>query len=315
MSETGPAIDQVEEDSGGAPVFYACLRGEHVIHASVRPIDEIRSTVRLSMMTGYLILNSPSDAMLVGTLLDHTPFHVMTDIDLGLYGRLVVGCDITVRADDKPLVRKRLGELTRIGENLRWFFPLRAPHHLDWRDLNDMEIEWAELPHHDLVNFLDVGLDAPPSERTPVALIRVAQGLCRWPDVLRLLRDHPEELPAKPWAPLKAMAYREMRRWMPAIRAAEKGGIRKGRYPGETWLNPVHLHAMIMAGDEIEALRLLGQPDIDEPDFYDWMRAIALRQVGDMDEAAMAVRQYMHTWPGDVLGYEACRDLFPMEEE
>ena len=72
---------------------------------------------------------------------------------------------------------------------------------------------------------------------------------------------------------------------------------------------------MIMAGDEIETLRLLGQPEIDEPDFYDWMRAIALRQVGDLDEAAMAVRQYMHTWPGDVLGYEACRDLFPMEEE
>jgi hypothetical protein len=110
------------------------------------------------------------------------------------------GVFITVRTDDKPLVRKRLGELTQIGGNLRWFFPLRAPHHLDWRDLNDMEIEWAELPHHDLVNFLDVGLEAPPSEWTPVALICVAQGLGRWPDVLRLLRDHPEELPAKMWA-------------------------------------------------------------------------------------------------------------------
>ena len=71
----------------------------------------------------------------------------------------------------------------------------------------------------------------PPSERTPLTLLRLAQGLQRWNEVIQLLREHPEEFPRKAWAPLKCLAYRQLKRWLPAIRAAKAGGIRHGRYP------------------------------------------------------------------------------------
>lgn len=310
------AIEQADHDphTGEPSVIFSTLRGEHVIHVRTQMIDDVRTNVRLSMMTGYLIMDCPSDALLIGTLLYPTPFHIRTDADLGLYGRLVVGCDITARADDGPLIERRLGELLQLGEDLQWFFPLRLPHHLSWRDLIELEIDWAELPHHDLGGFLDTALQAPPSERTPITLLRLAQGLGRWKDVIRLLKEHPQELPCKQWAPLKALAYRQMERWMPAIRAAKDGGIRNGRYPRSKWLSPSYLHALIMGGDEIEALRLLGEPKCGEPDFYDWLRAIALRQSGDKARATVSFHQYMNVWPGDVLGCSACQDLLPDEE-
>jgi hypothetical protein len=55
------------------------------------------------------------------------------------------------------------------------------------------------------------------------------------------------------------MAYRELRRWLPAIRAAKAGGIRNGRYPGAKRISPAYTHALIEAGDEIEALKILGK--------------------------------------------------------
>jgi hypothetical protein len=65
-------------------------------------------------------------------------------------GRLSIGCDVTVRADDAPLVRRRLGELLQMAENLDWFMPLRLPHHLTWKDLNGLETDWDGLPHNNL---------------------------------------------------------------------------------------------------------------------------------------------------------------------
>jgi hypothetical protein len=41
----------------------------------------------------------------------------------------------------------------------------------------------------------------PPDERTPLTLLRVAHGLERWKDVLQLLRDHPDALPRRAYAP------------------------------------------------------------------------------------------------------------------
>jgi hypothetical protein len=98
------------------------------------------------------------------------------------------------------------------------------------------------------------------------------------------------------------MAYRELRRWLPAIRAAKEGGIRNGRYSGGKWISPSYTHALIEAGDEIEALRILGKPKPDEPAYYDWLRGLALHRAGDREQAAAAFGRYSAQWPFDIIG-------------
>ncbi len=114
-------------------------------------------------------------------------------------------------------------EQTKLAEDLDWFMPLRLPHHLTWKDVNGLEIDWEDLPHNNLHGFLDDGMAVPPDERTPLTLLRIAQGLERWKDVLQLLRDHPDALPSRPYAPMKCMAYRELRRWLPASHPCGEG--------------------------------------------------------------------------------------------
>jgi len=84
----------------------------------------------------------------------------------------------------KPRVRTKVikPELLQLADDLEWFFPLRLPTRLHWREVAEMEIEWDELPHQDLSGFLAEGLVAPRAERTLYALLRLAQGLGRWQD-------------------------------------------------------------------------------------------------------------------------------------
>ena len=306
-----PAFELIEPetDSTEPPSVRGICRGTEPAHVCALPIDGERTCLRFSWLAGYLIADYPSDAILVGNLLECTPFHIRADCQLGMSGRLTIGCDLVVRADDAPLVERRLGELLQLADDLNWFFPLRLPHRLHWQDPGEFEISWEDLPHHDLGEFLDDGLSAPPSERTPVTLLRIAQGMGRWHDVLRLLREHPEELPRKQWAPLKCMALRQIGRWLPAIRAAKAGGIRKGRYPGGKWLSPSYLHALIEGGDDIEALRLLGTLMEGEPGFYRWLRGLAMHRAEDSKQASMEFSHYAAAWPGDVLGAAAIHEL------
>ena len=306
-----PAFDLIEPDldSMEGPAIRGIFRDKHPVNVCAVPIDDERTTLRFSMLAGYLLSDCPSDAILVGNLLEATPFHIRADCQLGLFGRLTIGCDLVVRADDAPLVSRRFGELRQLAEDLDWFFPLRLPHHLDWQDTGEFEIDWNELPHYDLGTFIDQGMEAPPDERTPLTLLRLAQGMSRWQVVLKLLREHPEELPRRKWAPLKCLALCQLRRWLPAIRAAKEGGIRNGRYPGEKWLSPSYLLALIEGGDDIEALRLLAKPVDEEPGFYHWMRGLALHHAGDREQALVAFSHYLSAWPGDVLGGAASQEL------
>jgi len=213
-----------------------------------------------------------------------------------------IGCDLVVRADDEPLVRRRLVQLVQLAEDLDWFFPLRMPSRIRWLDASNLEIDWADLPHGELNEFIDAALQAPPAERTPLVLVWLAMGMLRWKDVLRLLREHPEELPLEQFAPLKVMALREIERWLPALEAAEPVGLRDGRYEGAPWLSPSYMHALIETGKDIEALEILGQPLDGEPGFYDWLRGLALHRAGDHDGAAECFKHYFSCWPGDILG-------------
>ena len=49
------------------------------------------------------------------------------------------------------------------------------------------------------------------------------------------------------------MACRELGRWLPAIEAAEEGGITDGRYDGAALLSPSYMHSLIEAGKDRSA--------------------------------------------------------------
>lgn len=300
--DEGPSFNLSIDEAGEAPWIRSLLRGNRLVHVRPVGIDDERTLLRFSLHTGYIISDCPSAMIYLGNLLEPTPFQIRTDYHLGLMGRLSIGCDVTVRADDLPLVRRRVAELLRTAENLDWFMPLRMPHHLSWKDVNGLEIDWAELPHDNLHGFLDDGMAVPPDERTPLTLLRVAQGLERWNDVLQLLHNHPDILPRRSYSPIKCMAYRQLRRWLPAIRAAKMGGIRSGRYPGAKWICPAYTHSLIEAGDEILALKILGKLQLGEPAYYDWLRGLALHRAGDRAQAASSFQRYLAAWPGDIVG-------------
>jgi hypothetical protein len=69
------------------------------------------------------------------------------------------------------------------------------------------------------------------------------------------------------------------------------------------------MHALIEGGDDIEALRLLGNPVEGEPGFYHWLRGLALHHAGDHDQASIIFSEYLSDWPGDVLGGAASHEL------
>jgi hypothetical protein len=300
--EEGSSIDLSVPESGEAPCIRALLHGDRLVHVLPMEIDGERTLLRLSLLSGYIISDCPSAVILLGNLLESTPFQIRTDYQLGLLGRLSIGCDVTVRADDAPLVRRRLSELLQLAEDLDWFMLLRLPHHLTWEDVSGLEIDWDDLPHNNLHGFLDDGMAVPPDERTPHTLFRVAQGLERWKDVLQLLRDHPEDFPRREVAFLKCFAYRNLGRWLPAIRAAREGGIRNGRYPGTEHISLAYTQSLIEAGDEIEALRILGKHQPGEPGYYDWLRGLAFHRAGDRKQAGASFQRYFAQWPNDVIG-------------
>jgi hypothetical protein len=280
----------------------AVLHHRHAVKVLVDAFDHGRAYLRLSLECGYLHGDYPSDVLLLGNFLDPSRFHIRADVKLAMFGQLCVGCDLVVRADDEPLVRYTVNELLQLANDLDWFFQLRLPNRLHWLEAANMEIEWEELPHQDLDGFLDDGMQSPRDERTPLTLLRVAQARSRWRDVLKLLREHRDQLPPHIFAPLKCLACCQLRRWMPAIRAAHEGDIKDGRYPGTKWPSPAYLHALIEASDEIEALRILGKPGAGEPACYQWLRGLALHQTGDGIRAAKAFDDYFNRFPGDVLG-------------
>lgn len=312
-STPDPAYE-IYADPDGRTYLSAVLHHWHSVEVLSEPFDEERARLRFSLECGYLHGDYPSDVLLLGNLLEPTPFHVRSDTKLGLYGRLTVGCDLVVRADDEPMVRRTLDEMLQLAIDLDWFFQLRLPNRIHWMETMQMEIEWEELPHQDLGSFLDDGMKAPRAERTPLTLLRLAQARCRWRDVLRLLREHRDVLPPQKLAPLKCLACCQLGHWLPAIRAAQEGGIQNGRYPGTKWPSPVYLHALIKCGDEIEALRILGKATGLEPACYQWLRGLALHQTGDHKRASKTFDDYFSRFPGDVLGAATVGMLQPDEE-
>lgn len=202
------------------------------MHVQVLPLDVGRATLRITLHVGHFLGDPTVPLMVVGGLLEATAFHVRADCSLVRRGLMSAGCDLVVGEGNAPLFRRRLVELLQLADDFDWYFPLRMPTRLLWQEVQNLELPLDELPRDEAGGFLDEGLKVPAGERTPLILLRVAQGLDRWKDVLRLLREHPDTLPATQHASLKCLALRQLGRWLPAIRAAQSGGIRKGTYPG-----------------------------------------------------------------------------------
>ena len=300
--EAGSSIEMPDPGSDRQPHVRGLLRGRWPVHALPLPLDDRHTLLRISLFSGYIISDCPSAVMLLGNLLEPTPFQLRMHSQLGRIGEICIGCDLNLRSDDAPLVRHRLTGLCNLADDLHRLLPLRIPHHLDWRFASGLEIDWEDLPHHDLGGFLDSALRAPRGERTPLTLLRLAQGLERWQDVLRLLREHPDELPAREFAPLKCMACHELKRWLPAIRAGKAGGIRHGRFPDTDHVDPAYAHSLIQAGDPIEALRLLGKHQPGEPAHHDWLRGLAFHHASDRGQAGAAFQRHFAAWPCDIIG-------------
>lgn len=307
------SLMEPEPESETAPSIHSILRGGHVVQVRAAPTDNEGTILSFSLLIGYFLTDRRSTGRLIRKLLGSTPFRVRSDTQSALLGGLSAECDLIVHPDDAPLVRHRLSELVRLADDLTWFFPLRLATRFGWQDLSGFEIDPDDLPTGKLSKFLDEGLAAPSAEQPPLTLLQLARGLGRWQDVLRVLHDHPDALPPYTYAPMKCMAYRELRLWQPAIRAAAEGEIKDGRYPGRTLLSPTYVYALIESGDDIEALRFLGKPNVGEPGFYGWLRGLALYRAGDFEQASKAFSLYFSKWPGDVLGAAITDALVPNE--
>lgn len=61
-------------------------------------------------------------------------------------------------------------------------------------------------------------------------------------------------------------------------------------------------HSLIEAGEEIEALKILGKHQLGEPAYYDWLRGLALHRAGDREQAASSFQRYFAEWPSDIIG-------------
>jgi len=300
----------ISEREDGRPVLEAMAARGLLFRADPYAVDGERTMLRIHFLAGYFLGDLAMHSLLLGRLLENRAFQIRFDEEFLETGQASIGFDLVVREDDEPLVSMRLDELTRLALHLDWYFEMWMPTRLPWYALIDAELDWKEMPRGgDLKEFLETAMAAPPSERTPRTLLRAAQGLGEWKTVLRLFRDHPEELTVEEFGPLKLQAHRQCRQWLKAVRTAEECGIEEGKFPDEPWMSPACLHSLIEVGEEIEALRLLGPSCDEEPAFYDWFRGLALHKAGDEKGALEAFAGYFRYWPGDVVGLAATRAL------
>lgn len=280
------------------------LKGEQLVCVTALPVDHERTLLRFELEAGVFLDHFGDRALFVGALLDGSPFHVRFRIQAAMRGKLIMGCDLVVRSDDQPLVFQRTLGLLSVGHDLEWYFPLRMPDRLRLLDMRYSEIPWSDFPHEDPAGFLEAGLKCPLMERPVVTLLRIAQGLGRWEDVLRLLNENLEQIPKREVAPLRVLAYRELEQWNHAIEAAEQGGLKCGRFEHDPWMSPAFLHVLIEAGRESEALQLLGNPEEEEPGFYDWFRSLAFKRFGYEEGAREAKERYRDKYPGDFVAWD-----------
>jgi tetratricopeptide (TPR) repeat protein len=300
----------IHEKEEGHPVLEAMIGQGFLLRVEPYAIDGERTMLRVFYLAGHFLGKAALHAAVLGHLIENRAFQIRYSDGLFETGQLSIGFDLVARADDEALVWMRLAELARLAMNLEWYYPMWMPVRLSWPSLLGNEVDWDDLPKGgELETFLETAMGAPPIERTPRVLLRVAQGLGEWKTVLRLFREHPEELALEEFGPLKMLAHKECGQWLKAIRTAEECGIEEGAFPESPWMSPSYLHALVAVGEEIEALRLLGPSCDEEPPFYDWLRGFALHRAGDENGAMEAFARYFQYWPNDMVALAATREM------
>jgi len=290
-------------------------QSEQLIFITAEAIDRERTQLSFDLTVGYSLLDFSYWAMLTSGMIEGSHFHMRGGITATSQGKLAVGFDLVVRADDELLVRQRIQQLVNVGLQLEWYFMLRMPERLDFFLESTLYDLWPEWDCMDGDELLDEELKLPAFDRHWLEAMIIAEGLGRWEDVLRLLNEHSDEIPAQDRADIEFTALRGLGRWRPAIEAAERAGIKDGRFDYEPWLNPAYLDCLIEADCDIEALKLLGAHEADEPPFYDWLRGLALHQAGDTQGAEKCFERYLEAYPGDLLAMQDRDELLGEDED
>ena len=287
----------------------------HPLFVSGEAIDRERIQLSIDLAVGYSFVDFYHRAMLVGGMLEGTHFHVHGGYTAVAQGKFLVGFDLVVRADDELLIKQRIQQLANVGHQLDWYFSLRMPERLGFFNVTNLYDLWPEWDFMDREELLDKELEKPAFERHDGAAITIAFGLGRWEDVLRVLDEIADDIDAKDREGLKFIALRALGRWRPAIAAAKRAGIKDGRFDEEPWLSPEYLDCLIRADCDIEALKLLGTHQDDEPPFYDWLRGLALHRAGDTPGAEKCFERYFQAYPGDLLARSEHGELLGEDED
>ncbi len=300
-------------DEDGQLSLCGMLDGDHLVCVIPLPIDHQRTILRFELEMGGFLEDFEERAflgerallgqraLLLGALLDDSLYHVRWGLNSPIHGKIRIACDFTVRSDDRPLVFQRTAQMMGLGNFLEWYFALHLPERLSFRDLAALQNAWEDHAGVDLGVVLDRALEAPPLERPVENLLRIAQGLGRWKDVLRLLAEHPDQRLAAERTRLKIAAHRMLGQWIPAIETAEAAGLHEDCDAEKELRDPNHMLALIESGREIEALRLLGAASEGDFGGYDWLRALALRRAGFKESAEEAFERYRKAYPGDLF--------------
>ena len=291
---------EIEKEDGKWQVS-GILEGGQWIFVTAEAIDRERTQLSFDLAVGFSFLDFPYQVLLISGMLEGSHCHMRGGVTAAYRGKLAVGFDLVVRADDELLVKQRIQQLSNVGLLLEWYFMLRMPERIEFDTVLDLVTQWPEWEFIEQDELLDKELEMPAFDRHAEGATIIARGLGRWEDVLRLLNEHSDEIPAQDRADLEFAALRGLGRWRPAIEAAERAGIKDGRFDYEPWLNPPYLHCLIEDGCDIEALKLLGAHEDDEPPFYDWLRGFALQRAGDTPGAVKCYRRYDDAYPGDLL--------------
>ncbi|MCP5538374.1 MAG: hypothetical protein H7A51_19340 [Akkermansiaceae bacterium] len=307
--EEGSQTPQLEQDEKGTWTLCALLDGGQLVWVTPVAIDHERTLLRFTLAAGVFLDHMAEHALILGSLLEDTFFHVRLGSSGARRNTVDIGCDLVVRADDTPLVSQRVFGIAAVGYDLEMFCALHMPERLRRWDLLELEQYYGEHLSENPTAILDKGLNEPQAKQNPYQLMRLAQGLGRWRDLIQLLHDHADGIPTKISGRFKSMAYRELGKWQASIRAAHAAGIKEGRYEGDAYLDPAYLHALIEGEDEIEALRILGEQEEGEPFFYAWLRGTALHKAGDIRRGNKLIQDYLANYPGDLFALVQAEEL------
>ena len=309
---------KISRRDDGTALVHAPWNKTQILGISFRRRDDQRATISFELHAGLFLANAPTAVLQIGPLLEPGPFNIHFGPALVSGASLTIGTKLNIHPGDTDLVAKRTRQLLQLAYDLDWFTSIYLPERLGFGQRAYLESVFGDdcLEDEELPGRLEDGIRDKEGKADTTALLLLALGLGQWKDVLRVIARNSRITGAQELcAPaLGARAWQELGRWDRVLSMSRQGGIQEGRFPDSPWLSPCYLRALIETGEEIEALRLLGKAEEDEPGFYDLMRGRALHAAGDPEGSRAAFDRYLATWPGDLETRSAVYQLLEKED-